>query len=259
MFWPSDLTVFYPHRGHGITLAETAFPVFVLLAVTILAILSRRRRPWLSVGWLWYVVVLLPTVGVFQVGAQAVADRYTYLPLLGIFVLLCWGIPEALPASPRRAPFLAVGATTLLVLLGLQTSRQVRYWRDDQTLFTRALQIVPGNYLAHYFLGKGRLERGDYLQALRHFDAALQERPVEFRTLFASGTVLYGMGRYAEALQRFQAYLRTRPNSYEALYNIGMTLYRLDKPLEAIPYLERVLVQQPGQPAAIALLAQCRR
>jgi tetratricopeptide (TPR) repeat protein len=145
------------------------------------------------------------------------------------------------------------------LLLALQTSRQVRYWRDDTTLFTRALEINPGNYFAHYLLGKGFLERGDFLIALNHYEAALREAPLESQPLFFSGTALFALGRYDEALQRFQSFLRVRPNSHEASYNIAATLYRQGKPEEAIPYLEKVLALQPGQPKAVSLLAQCRR
>jgi len=259
MLWPSDLTVFYPHRGHGIPLEETVLPLFVLLAVSVLAIVFRRRRPWLAVGWFWYVVVLLPAVGIFQVGSQAIADRYTYLPLLGMFVLLCWAIPDALPSFPRRALLLGACAGAVVLLLAFQTSRQVRYWRDDTTLFSRALEITPRNFFAHYILGMGWLERGDLVLALNHFEAALQEAPLESQPLFFSGTALFGLGRYDAALQRFQSYLRIRPKSHEALYNIGAILFRQGKPKEAIPYLEKVLELQPGQPKAILLLAQCRR
>jgi tetratricopeptide (TPR) repeat protein len=259
MLWPSDLTVFYQHRGHGIEIAETVAPLAAILAVSALALLFHRRRPWLTTGWFWYLVVLLPAAGIFQVGSQAVADRYTYLPLLGIFVLFGWGIPAELPAFPRRRLLFAACAGTVLLLLSLQTFRQVRTWRDDETLFSRALDIEPRNYLAHFFLGQGLLARGELLPALNHYEAALKEAPLEFRTLFASGTALYGLGRYDEALQRFQTYLRIRPDSYEACYNIGAILCRQSKPEEAIPYLERVLALSPGQPAAAALLERCRR
>jgi tetratricopeptide (TPR) repeat protein len=251
--------VFYPHRGHGILLGEIALPLFVLIAVSALAVLLRRRKPWLATGWFWYLVVLLPAVGILQVGAQAVADRYTYLPLLGIFVLLCWGIPDALPSFPRRPLLLGACGGAVVLLLAYQTTRQVRYWRDDTTLFTRALEINPGNVLGHYFLGKGLLERGASLPALNHFEAALKEAPLEFRSLFASGMALYGLGRHEEALQRFRSYLGIRPNSHEAHYNIGAILSRQGKPREAIPHLEKVLELKPGQPRAVSLLAQCRR
>jgi tetratricopeptide (TPR) repeat protein len=207
----------------------------------------------------WYIVVLLPAIGIFQVGSQAVADRYTYLPLLGIFVLLCWGIPDVLPSFPRRPLLLGACGIAVVLLLAHQTTRQVRYWRDDTTLFTRALEINPGNVLGHYFLGKGLLERGASLPALNHFEAALKEAPLEFRSLFASGMALYGLGRHDEALQRFRSYLGIRPNSHEAHYNIGAILSRQGKPQQAIPHLEKALELKPGQPRAVSLLAQCRR
>ncbi|MHB8834972.1 MAG: tetratricopeptide repeat protein [Candidatus Methylomirabilia bacterium] len=257
--WPSDLTVFYPHRGHGILLGEIALPLFVILGVCLLAVVFRRRHPWLATGWFWYLAILLPAAGILQAGAQAVADRYTYLPLIGIFVLFSWGIADVLPQFPRRTLLLGVCGGAIVILFAIGTHRQVRYWHDDETLFTRALEITPGNYLAHYFLGQSGLERGDFLLALNHYEAALKERPLEFRTLFSSGTALYALGRYDEALQRFQAYLRIRPQSYEAHYNIGAILCRQHKPEEATPHLEKVLDLRPGQPAAMALLAQCRR
>jgi len=257
--WPSDLAVFYPHRGHGILPEEIVLPFLVILVVSLLAILVRHRRPWLTVGWSWYVVVLLPTVGIFQVGSQSVADRYTYLPLIGIFLLVCWGIEDLTPPFSRRRLLLGVCGALVLLLLSLQTARQVRFWRDDTTLFTRSLEISPGNYLAHYFLGKHSLERGDLLAAANHFDAALQEAPLEYRTLFFGGMASYRLGKYDEALQRFATFLRIRPKSYEAHYNLAKILFRQGKPGEALSHLEIVLQLQPGQPDAISLLAQCRR
>lgn len=259
MFWPAGLTVFYPHRSHGIPLLETVLSLVVILAVCVLAILYRRRRPWLAMGWVWYLVILLPTVGLLQVGRQAAADRYTYLPLLGIFILISWGIPDVLPSFSRRRLLFGACAGAVVLLLTLQTFRQVRFWRDDQTLFTRALEVAPANYVAHHLLGKDLLDRGDFPAALNHFEAALKEAPLELPPLFFSGTALYGMGRFDEALQRFQSYLRMRPDSYEASYNIGAILCHRKKPEEGMRYLEKVLELQPGQPAAVALLAQCRR
>jgi tetratricopeptide (TPR) repeat protein len=164
-----------------------------------------------------------------------------------------------LPSFPRRALFLGAFAVVVVFLLTLQTSRQVRSWRDDTTLFTRALEINPRNYFAQYILGQGFLERGDFLRALQHYEAAIKEAPLEPQPLFFSGTALYGLGRHEEALQRFQSYLGVRPNSYEAHYNIGAILCGQGKPAEATPHLEKVLELQPGQPAALSLLARCRR
>ncbi len=175
--WPTDLAVFYPHPEAGIPLARAAAAGLALAAVTFAALAAARRRPWLAVGWLWFVGMLVPVLGLVQVGSQAMADRYAYLPLVGLSFLPIWGLPELwarLRLPPRLLPALA-GAWIALLALG--AAAQVGVWRDSESLFEHALRVTGPNPVVEAHLGAALVGEGRVEEGVRHLREAARMRP----------------------------------------------------------------------------------
>ncbi|CAG0967347.1 hypothetical protein MYXO_01101 [Myxococcaceae bacterium] len=175
--WPAGLAVFYPAEVDGWGISRVAISAAVLLAITALCIVERRRRPWLLVGWLWFLGMLVPTLGLVQVGSQARADRYTYLPLIGLSILPIWTLAEIASRRPTLRRPLAVTSLVALVALGSVAHRQVGYWRDGATLFARARDVTRDNALTRSFLAEALLAAGRHGEAADEMRAALRLRP----------------------------------------------------------------------------------
>ena len=164
--WPSGLAVFYPHPGSGLPLWKPLLAAALLLGLTLLALRSWPRRGYLAVGWLWFLGMLVPTIGLVQVGSQAHADRYMYLPLAGLAIALAWGAPDLCAARARRRVALAGAALLVVALLAVATRLQLRHWHDSVALFEHALAVTEDNHIAHAQLGAAyaeqRTPRGDH-------------------------------------------------------------------------------------------------
>jgi tetratricopeptide (TPR) repeat protein len=210
MFWPADLAVYYPHPIKSLAGWKVAAALAVLLTITIAVTLLRRRR-YLLVGWLWFLGTLVPVIGLVQVGSQAMADRYTYLPLTGIFIMLVWLSSDILSQWRHRQLIAGVAGSVVLGLLGATTFVQVGYWRDTVTLFEHSAAATPDNVIVHMYLGTGFAQKGDAESALREFKAALRFEPNETRTFYNIGLVLTSLGRTDEAIGYFNRILEFKP------------------------------------------------
>jgi len=179
-FWPTGLAVFYPHPEGGLPAWQTLGAALLVGGVTVLALLRLRRGPWLAVGWLWYVGMLVPVIGLVQVGSQARADRYTYLPLVGLALAVAWAVPElARRVAPARARAVCTTAAVVAVgLLAATTSQQLRHWKSSQALFEHALAVTERNATAHTYLGEALLAQGEDERAIAHWLRAARLSPV---------------------------------------------------------------------------------
>jgi len=229
--WPANLAPFYPHPGASLPLWQVVVSVAVLVAVTLAVIKYWRRAPYLLVGWLWYLVTLLPVIGIVQVGDQAMADRYSYVPLIGIFIAIAWGVPALIgigerdaPAARARAQALGAVGAAVVVVLAFAAHRQVGYWRSSKTLFAHAVLVTPRNYLAYNNLGAALLD-----------DAVRDNRNINRDLL-------------DEAMRDVQKSLEIKPNYAEALYNLGTILGRSGRTDEAIEPLQKALSIRPDMP-----------
>ena len=220
MLWPSDLAIFYPHAPVVDSVAVVVAAV-VLITITCSAFLHRRKRPYLLIGWLWYIGMLLPVIGIIQVGEQAMADRYTYFPLVGVFVGIVWGISELIADRERVATVcavLAVGACSAF------TWKQASYWKDNQSLFGNAIQVIDRNYLAHNHLATDFLRSGNVAEAKKHLEQAVAFRP-QFADARANlGSLLAEEGKLADAKVHLVEALRSNPQFEQAHYNLGNIL-----------------------------------
>jgi tetratricopeptide (TPR) repeat protein len=243
---PTGLAVLYPHPLHNWSRPGAVAGAAALLLVTLLALWQARRRPWLVVGWLWFVGALMPMIGLAQGGEQAWADRFTYWPHIGLFVALACGLAELV--RRWRLPALAVGSAGALALggLGALTWLQAGYWRDTVSLWERALAVTGDNPRAHLNLGKYYLERGRPDQAERHCAEAVRLAPEVAYHHYSLGVALLALGREAAAADALDEAVRLSPNLSDAWHNLGVARLRQGKPDEAIRCFRTVLGLQPA-------------
>ena len=176
LLWPHDLAVIYPYVHHW-PLWLIGGAAGFLLAISWLALKLRRQAPYLPVGWFWYLGTLVPVIGLVQVGEQAMADRYTYIPSIGFFLVICWAAPQLLRSWPLRRPALAVTAAVVLCACALLTRAQAAYWRDSVSLFEHAVAVTRDNATAHSALGAGLAARNRLDEAIDHYHIALRLNP----------------------------------------------------------------------------------
>jgi len=218
-FWPSGLAAFYPYPP-SLPAWQIAGSGLILIVISALAI----RRPYLAVGWLWYLGTLVPVIGLVQVGEQARADRYTYIPTIGISIMLAWGVAEIMERWPRARFTLGVVAISICLGWLAVTWTQIQYWRNSVTLFDHAIASTENNFIAHLNLGVVLAEQGQTKEALRHLYASVEEKPDHNDGHDTLGAVLGQMGRTQEAAEQFQQAIRIQPNDSEAHCNLGNVL-----------------------------------
>ena len=290
--WPVDLAYFYPHPAEAAELPATFFAATAVSAVLLVALtffsLRDRARPYLAVGWLWYLGTLVPVIGLFQVGGQAMADRYVYLPLIGIYVAAAWGLRDLTSRKPALAPILKICLPAALVALAVISWHQVDTWRTSRTLFEHALQVTRDNYVAHTHLGTVLNIANDVDGAESHYAEALRIRPdfadahnalgivfgkrrdldraaAQFERAIAVapghadahynlGLVYRSRGRLDDAAARFNEALRLRPDFAKAWVGLGQVSEARGNLAEAASRYERALQIEPGhEPARAAL------
>ncbi len=248
--WPLNLGILYPHPGRDLAMSWGLAALALLAGISIAAIRLGRRHPYLSAGWFWYLTALLPVVGLVQVGSQGSADRYTYLPLIGIFLMAAWGIPELLPAHLGRWRIPAAAGSVALLVLALLARRQVGYWRDSVTLFTRTLEVTRGNPVIHNNLGTILGDRGDLAGAESHLRQAVALQTDYAMAQYNLGNILYARERLEAAVVHYREALRLDPLYYQAWKNLGNTYLRLGDYATAADAYRACLARWPGDQGA---------
>ncbi|MEO5720638.1 MAG: tetratricopeptide repeat protein [Chthoniobacterales bacterium] len=232
-FWPVDLGIFYPFPFAGVPGGQLAAALLVLAGISLVALREARRQPYLIIGWLWFLVALVPVIGLVQVGAQAMADRYHYIPSVGLFLALVFGLGNL--AERFRIPR-SVGATVAaiaLFTLASLTARQVGWWRDSVTLLRRTLAVTSDNMLVQYNLACALYERGDYAEAAPHFSEGLRLKPDHLKSLVNMGMTLRKLGRRAEALGYYERAIEVKNDSAIVRWQHGLVLAELGRADEA--------------------------
>lgn len=219
-FWPASLSPLYPHPGSALPVEHAVGAALLVLTVTVLALRQFQRRPWMSVGWLWFVGMLVPVIGIVRAGGHGIADRYTYAPSVGLLVAVVWGTAELAERARVERAARAAAAAVLLVLAAL-TWRQTSYWSDHVTLFKHAVEVTNGDGRAHHVLSQGYVAKGRYPEALLHAREAARREPREARIRKNLGYVLYRLGLVDEAIEEFQAAIALDPGYAEAHGNLG--------------------------------------
>ncbi len=222
MIWPVDLALFYPFEPGAVTVLKVAGALAVLGGLTGFCVAQAGKRPFLAFGWFWYLITLLPVIGFVRVGGQALADRYTYIPLIGLFVMIVWGVAE-LAATWRKGggAAMAVAVMVVLAVLGSLTFTQIRYWRNSYDLYARALAAVEGNWLAHNNMGILLSQHNRNAEAIVHFQESVRLNPGGIEGVRNLGNSYQMAGRYGDAIDAYRRALTINPNDIETHVRLG--------------------------------------
>jgi tetratricopeptide (TPR) repeat protein len=254
--WPTRLAVFYPHPNDTLATWQIVLAIAFLLAITYAAVVWRDKRPYLFTGWFWYLVILVPVIGLVQVGEQGHADRYTYLPSIGLFLIAVWAAGDVAAVDQVRLwrGMAIAGSIVVVAALASTAFTQTSYWRNSETLWTHALAVTTDNDVAHNNLGYLCVDRGELDQGMSHFEAASKIRSGKLNPHYNLGTAFVEMnlgdalarkGQPDEAMAHFEQAIKLQPDYAEAYYNRGNVLYAKGRIDEAITDFEKTLQIQP--------------
>ena len=289
MFWPANLAVMYPHPGR-LPFWETAMAGALLILVTMVAFFLRERRPYFITGWLWYLVMLVPVIGLVQVGSQAHADRYAYLSQIGLSIAFVWAVGDLVQPALWRRQLCAVLASLTVIVLGWRAWIQTGYWRDAEQLWGHTIAVTGQNDFAHFGFGKYLLEshrldeaiaqfkivlathphdpdanfqmghafveKGDVNAGISYFEQTLKTRPKDPDVRTTVGNLLLKSGRAQEAVEHYRIVVQREPSSALAHYNLAVGLHRLGQLPEAIAQYKEALALDPKYPDAKEFLRQ---
>jgi len=258
-FWPSDLAVFYPHPGMALSVSTVLLSGVILGTVTMFTWLWRKRSSYLFVGWFWFLGTLVPVLGIVQVGAQAMADRYMYLPLIGLALMIGWFGAEMVAHSLRR--IVGVAAVLGLVALLIVSRVQVGYWQNTETLFQHAAKTTERNWVAHYNLGLTYAEGNRYEEALHHYVKTIEYAPRFVPVYYELGNVLLHLGRDEDAISYLRQSIALDSTYAKAFVDLGVALCRVGRPDEALQYFEQAyrLNRWYGEPNQLVGLTLVQR
>ncbi|MFZ3207694.1 MAG: hypothetical protein WA140_02530 [Geobacteraceae bacterium] len=222
MLWPSNLSAYYPYNPAAIQTWQVGSALAVISAFSVLAIVAARRFPHCTVGWFWYIGAFVPVIGFIRIGEQAMADRYTYIPLIGLFILIVWGVADL--TDRFRFPDAAVvaAATVLITACTLLTFLQARTWHDSGTLFSHALEVTENNWIAHKNLAAALAKQGDFGGALLHATESLRIRP-EPQEYVSQGWLYLQLGMYDKAVEACRNSLDMMPVNDKAHFIMGLS------------------------------------
>jgi protein O-mannosyl-transferase len=256
--WPTALSPFYPHPGEHISYIYAFLSAGMLLALTYLAFRFGKLYKYIPVGWLWFLAMLAPVIGLIQVGGQAYADRYSYLPITGLFIIAAWLIPQLISKWRYKYLTLAIASAAVIAALSLSTYFQKQYWHDSIALFEHAIRVTKDNYIAHFCIAEPLRLKGRLQEAMYHDTECLKIRPNHCEALNSLGLVLMDSGRFDDALSCFEKATKISPNLFPSFVNMGMALIKKGKNDEAIA-LYRDLLQKYDLPQIHSNLATALR
>jgi len=245
MLWPNRLATVYPYHIDNLSVWRTAVAALLLIAASILAARLAAKHKYTLTGWLWFLGTLVPVIGLVQVGCQAMADRYSYIPLTGLFIIIAWGVPEALSNWRYRNIILSVSAAVILLVLSICTYLQLRYWRNSIALFEHTLAVTENNAAVHNHLGYALYKLGRTDAAIEHYYQALRINPSSAIIQNNLGMALESQGKADEAISHYIAATQIRPNFPDGYYNTAHLLASKGKLSEAADYYRQALNFNP--------------
>jgi Flp pilus assembly protein TadD len=245
MIWPAHLAMFYPHPGRNVSIPYAVISAVLLLAATIFMLRFAKNHRYLVTGWFWYLGTLIPVIGFVQVGVQTMADRYTYITLTGLFIIIAWGIPELLEKWLHRKFLLWASSLIVLSILVVCTYLQVGYWKDTVTLCQHTIDVTKNNQVAHFSMAQGILEQGRIEDAIWHYSEAVRIKPDYIEALNNLGISLRMAGRVDEAIRYYKKALEINPRHIGANFNLGVALAAKGRFTEAISFYNKALQISP--------------
>jgi tetratricopeptide (TPR) repeat protein len=245
-FWPVSLSVFY-HYDFDIAVKKVLICAIILIVITSFILYFIRKVPFLFVGWCWYLGTLVPVIGFIQVGAFAMADRYTYIPSVGIAIMMAWGIPFLYKDEKYRRKILFPASLIILGILSIMTWKQCGYWKNDKTLWYHALNVTKNNELAHYHIGTQLAETGKKEESLYHFNEAIRISPNYAEAFNNRGNVYADMGEYQKAIGDYTKAILIKADYAEAYNNRGNVYNDAGKYQEALKDFKEAIRLKPAQ------------
>jgi tetratricopeptide (TPR) repeat protein len=242
---PYKLAIFYPHPGNTLPIWKVGAAVLTIFLCTVLVMKWKERHPFLLVGWLWYLLTLFPVIGLLQAGQQAMADRFTYIPLIGLFLMMAWGAQNLMVNNRFQKPLTAVLSTLFIIVLCFLSHNQVGKWQDNVSLFQHTVEVTDNNFIAHNHLGKALGIQKKYQAALHHLDEALYINPRYPDAYNNRGVVFANTGRFEKAIEDYKAALSLQSNFFIARMNLGIALYRLGRYPDAVTQFHAALEKDP--------------
>jgi tetratricopeptide (TPR) repeat protein len=254
MFWPVDMAVLYPWETIRLGASHLVPSLMILAAISAVVFILRRQR-YLITGWLWYLVMLIPVIGILQVGNQARADRYTYLPQIGLYLMLAWGISDLCANLPNRRVILSSLSAVILTALIFVTRAQSAHWRDSESLWSHALECTTSNTVAEGLLGEAYHVKGKMPEALVHFERALAIEPKQPSVQSSLGVYYLEMGKVDESLDHLKKALEIEPNFADAHYNIANTYLRMGRVADALSHYRKAIEINPNDVESLSNMA----
>jgi tetratricopeptide (TPR) repeat protein len=254
LFWPQNLAVFYPFDADSFTFWRVAMCVLLLIVISILVISFGRNRKYLPVGWFWFIGTLVPVIGLVKFTGSSYADRFTYVPYIGLFIMIAWGLPELLSKWPQRKIALGLSMIIALTILGICTHRQVSFWNNSFTLFSRAIEVTQNNYVAYNGRGIVYNSISRFQDAIEDYKRAVRINPDYSEAYYNLGIACGELDRHQEAMESFKQAIRIKPNLAEAYYNLGIIYGKLGRHQEAIESFKQAIKIKPDYAEAHCIL-----
>jgi tetratricopeptide (TPR) repeat protein len=243
-FWPHDLAVFYPFSDQ-LLVWQVLGAALLILVISVAVIAAVKRLPYLFAGWLWYVITLLPVIGIIQVGDFAMADRYHYLPSIGIGIMLAWGIPLLFKREDIRQKILFPAGIAILAILAFLSWQQCGYWKNSTTLFSHALQVTKDNYVANNCLASALFNEGKIEEAIIHYNKAIRIIPYYASAYCNRGIAYTALGQYQRAIEDYNKAIRLQPDLALVYYNRGNTFSNLGRYQLAVEDFNEAIRRKP--------------
>jgi len=253
MIWPDRLAMFYPLHSRNVSILYVVYVVIsaaAVLAVTILVLRFAKNRRYLVTGWFWYLGTLVPVIGLVQVGDQAMADRYSYITLTGLFIIIAWGLPDLLAKWQYKKIVLTLSSLLIILTMSIYAHFQLRYWQNGLTLFQHALDVTKDNYEAHFCIAGSLREQGKLNETIYHCSEAVRIKPDYVEAINNLGLALRQAGRIDEAIHCYKRALEIDPGTVEAYINLGTALAVKGELSQAAQEYEKVLLIQPQNAVA---------
>jgi len=260
MFWPQNLAVFYPFNTDRFAFWQVVMCVLLLLVISIFVIRLGQKQRYLPVGWFWFVVTLIPVIGLVQNGVQSYADRYTYISYIGLFIMIAWGLPELLSKWPQRKIALGLSMVIVLATLGICAHQQVSFWNNSFTLSSHAIEVTQNNYVAYNSRGAACNSIGRYQEAIEDYKQAIRINPDYAEAHYNLGVAYGELGRNQEAIDSFKQAIRIKQAARfniglaEAHYNLGIIYGKLGRDQEAIESFKQAIKIKPDYVEAHCIL-----
>jgi tetratricopeptide (TPR) repeat protein len=245
LFYPKNLAVLYPHPGDTLPLWQSISAFIAILLITVCLCLLGFKKRYLLVGWLWFLGTLVPVIGLVQVGSQAMANRYIYLPSIGIFIIIAWGVNEFASRWKYYKTVVIAGILIIMISLIVATRHETSYWKNSITLFKHTLDITKNNYITYNNYGCALKDNGNYDLAIENFNESLRIKPDYVTAINNLGMVLRDQGKIDQAIALWEKALEIEPSNPNVNANLGLTFYMQGQYEKAIEYFNRALKNRP--------------